>query len=168
MTFVARVLLTGAFVFFLSDRGFAQDIATVDVPVTQAADQDPALIDQGIDPNLGPQSTLPVITMQTADEQPLASGVGAVLRVLDRVAAQTVDLILPINSSEVLGKITVRLDECRYLPSDPSANAYAHVTVTDPAKPQSNFSAWMIASSPALSALDHPRYDVWVVRCILP
>ena len=168
MTFVARVLLTGAFVFFLSDRGFAQDIATVDVPVTQAADQDPALIDQGIDPNLGPQSTLPVIPMQTADEQPLASGVGAVLRVLDRVAAQTVDLILPINSSEILGKLTVRLDECRYLPSDPSANAYAYVTVTDPAKPQSNFSAWMIASSPALSALDHSRYDVWVVRCTLP
>jgi len=23
----------------------------------------------------------------------------------------------------------------------------------------------MIASSPALNALDHPRYDVWVMRC---
>jgi hypothetical protein len=23
----------------------------------------------------------------------------------------------------------------------------------------------MVASSPALSALDHPRYDVWVMRC---
>ena len=27
------------------------------------------------------------------------------------------------------------------------------------------FSGWMFASSPALSALDHPRYDVWVVSC---
>ena len=27
------------------------------------------------------------------------------------------------------------------------------------------FDGWMIASSPALSALDHPRYDVWVLRC---
>jgi hypothetical protein len=25
----------------------------------------------------------------------------------------------------------------------------------------------MIASSPAISALDHPRYDVWVLRCII-
>lgn len=27
------------------------------------------------------------------------------------------------------------------------------------------FSGWMFASSPALSALDHPVYDVWVLRC---
>jgi hypothetical protein len=26
----------------------------------------------------------------------------------------------------------------------------------------------MVASSPALSALDHPRYDVWVLRCDYP
>lgn len=27
------------------------------------------------------------------------------------------------------------------------------------------FSGWMFASSPALSALDHPIYDLWVLRC---
>jgi hypothetical protein len=27
------------------------------------------------------------------------------------------------------------------------------------------FSGWMIASSPALNAMDHPRYDVWLLRC---
>ena len=27
------------------------------------------------------------------------------------------------------------------------------------------FSGWMFASSPALSALDHPVYDIWVLRC---
>ena len=27
------------------------------------------------------------------------------------------------------------------------------------------FDGWMIASSPALNALDHPRYDVWVIGC---
>ncbi len=27
------------------------------------------------------------------------------------------------------------------------------------------FSGWMIASSPALNALDNPRYDVWLLRC---
>jgi hypothetical protein len=28
------------------------------------------------------------------------------------------------------------------------------------------FSGWMFASSPALSALEHPVYDVWVVDCM--
>ena len=27
------------------------------------------------------------------------------------------------------------------------------------------FSGWMFASSPGLSALEHPVYDVWVIRC---
>ena len=38
------------------------------------------------------------------------------------------------------------------------------VTLTDGAD-QPVFSGWMIASSPALNALDHARYDVWVMRC---
>ena len=29
------------------------------------------------------------------------------------------------------------------------------------------FSGWMFASSPALSALEHPVYDVWVIDCQL-
>ncbi|HLS19439.1 MAG TPA: DUF2155 domain-containing protein [Paracoccaceae bacterium] len=27
------------------------------------------------------------------------------------------------------------------------------------------FSGWMFAQSPSLSALDHPRYDLWVISC---
>ncbi|WP_300378500.1 DUF2155 domain-containing protein [Henriciella sp.] len=30
------------------------------------------------------------------------------------------------------------------------------------------FSGWMFASSPGLSALEHPVYDVWVIRCTEP
>jgi hypothetical protein len=27
------------------------------------------------------------------------------------------------------------------------------------------FEGWLIASAPALNAMDHPRYDVWALRC---
>ena len=30
------------------------------------------------------------------------------------------------------------------------------------------FSGWMFASIPALSALDHPVYDIWVLDCLIP
>ncbi|KCZ83625.1 hypothetical protein HAD_13524 [Hyphomonas adhaerens MHS-3] len=30
------------------------------------------------------------------------------------------------------------------------------------------FSGWMFASSPGLSALEHPVYDIWVIRCTAP
>ena len=32
-------------------------------------------------------------------------------------------------------------------------------------RPVRLFSGWMFASSPALSALEHPVYDVWVIGC---
>jgi hypothetical protein len=31
--------------------------------------------------------------------------------------------------------------------------------------PASRFVGWMFASSPALSALEHAVYDVWVIDC---
>jgi hypothetical protein len=93
---------------------------------------------------------------------------GGVLRVLDRMTNIVSDFDLAPGQSKVEGRLTVRLDECRY-PSDlPMSEAYAHVTVSDSGQTDPVFSGWMIASSPALSALDHPRYDVWVLHCDVP
>jgi len=30
------------------------------------------------------------------------------------------------------------------------------------------FSGWMLSSRPAISALDHPVYDIWVLGCNVP
>jgi hypothetical protein len=97
---------------------------------------------------------------------------GAILRVLDKVSGQTVDLTLKDGESGTVGAatnmpLTVALTECRYPRDNPAADAFANLDVID-ASGTALFGGWMIASSPALSALDHPRYDVWVLSCILP
>ena len=69
---------------------------------------------------------------------------------------------------EPLFRLTITLDGCRYNPENPAAEAYAHLTVRDANMSEPVFDGWMVASSPALSALDHPRYDVWVLRCDVP
>ena len=93
---------------------------------------------------------------------------GGMLRVLDRMTNIVSDYDLAPGQSTAEGRLTVRLDECRY-PSDlPMGEAYAHVTVSDSGQTDPVFQGWMIASSPALSALDHPRYDVWVLHCDVP
>ena len=93
---------------------------------------------------------------------------GAVLRVQDKMTGQVQDHDLARGQSVAAGRLAITLDECRY-PSDlPTGEAYAHVTVTDSDATEPLFKGWMIASSPALSALDHPRYDVWVLRCDVP
>ena len=95
----------------------------------------------------------------------VAEAKGAVLRGLDKVTGQTTDLTIPDGGSAAFGRLKVAVSDCRYPVADPSSNAYAHVTVTEDDKAQPVFDGWMIATSPALSALDHPRYDVWVMRC---
>ncbi len=90
---------------------------------------------------------------------------GAILRGLDKVSGITSDLTVQKGQSASFGTLTVAVSDCRFPKDNPAANAYAHLTVTDAAG-SALFNGWMIAGSPALSALDHARYDVWVMRCI--
>jgi len=93
------------------------------------------------------------------------SGTGAVLRGLDRITTEVRDLDLANGETAVLGPLRVELVECRYPEGNPAGDAYAHVTIREAAGGKLWFDGWMLASSPALNALEHPRYDVWVMRC---
>lgn len=100
-----------------------------------------------------------------AAAEEVASAPGAILRGLDKVSGETTDLDLARGATVRFGRLDVTLSDCRYPVADPSANAYAHLTITDADTGATAFDGWMVASSPALSALDDPRYDVWVIRC---
>lgn len=95
----------------------------------------------------------------------IARGQGALLRALDKVSGQSTDLALGVGQSVDFGRLEVRLGECRFPAADPESDAFAQLTITDTRSRQALFTGWMVASSPALSALDDARYDVWVVAC---
>ena len=92
-------------------------------------------------------------------------GNGAVLRALDKVSSNITDLQLAPGEAAEVGRLTVRLGECRFPTEDPNSDAYAQMVITDRSSGATLFDGWMIASSPALSALDDARYDVWVLGC---
>lgn len=94
------------------------------------------------------------------------SGRGAVLRGLDKVNGQTVDVELRSGETGAVFGLDVRLADCRFPADNPTGDAFAFLTVREKSKEEIWFEGWMIASSPALSALDHARFDVWVLRCI--
>lgn len=100
-------------------------------------------------------------------QQQAVSGKGAVLRGLDKVNGQTVDVQLQNGGrAEVFG-LTVDLADCRFPAENPTGDAFAFLTVLETGKSSVQFQGWMVASSPALNALDHSRYDVWVLRCVI-
>ncbi len=93
---------------------------------------------------------------------------GAELRFLDKLTSETGDVTLSRGQTAKFGRLVVRLDSCRYPTGDPASDSEAHLTILEETTETPLFTGWMIASSPALSALDHPRYDVWVLTCVLP
>jgi hypothetical protein len=98
-------------------------------------------------------------------EAAVAASGGALLRGLDKVSGVVTDLDLSVGETVRLGRLSVTLGECRYPVEDPSGDAFAFLRIEAEGLTGPAFEGWMIASSPALSALDHPRYDVWVMRC---
>jgi hypothetical protein len=91
-----------------------------------------------------------------------------VLRWIDRLTGEQGDMELARGQSATNGRLTIVMDECRYPADNPAGDAEAHLTISDSLIPKPVFQGWMVASSPALSALDHPRYDVWVLSCVYP
>ncbi|MFT3689394.1 DUF2155 domain-containing protein [Paenirhodobacter sp.] len=105
----------------------------------------------------------PVCAQEAAEN--LSQAPGAELRGLDKIAGASTDIPLSVGQTAEFGQLTVTLRECRYPADDPSSNAYAYLVIQEKATAKTEFEGWMIADSPALSSLDHPRYDIWVVRC---
>lgn len=89
----------------------------------------------------------------------------ALLRGLDKVDGSLTDMELSTNQSFDYGRLNITLSECRYPKGNPSGNAYAHLVIREKNAETPIFSGWMIAATPALNALDHARYDVWLLRC---
>lgn len=94
------------------------------------------------------------------------SGTGANLRALDRLTGQVQDLSVAVGQPVVFGRISVYLSDCRYPEDNQSGDAYAYLMVHAQGIDEPVFTGWMVASSPALNAMDHARYDVWPLTCI--
>lgn len=93
------------------------------------------------------------------------SATGGIVRVLDKIDGSTTDLTLADGETGEVGTLTITLAECRYPADNPAGDAYALLSIRTRVDETALFEGWMIASSPAISAMDHPRYDVWAMSC---
>ncbi|WP_209424886.1 DUF2155 domain-containing protein [Pararhodobacter sp. SW119] len=108
---------------------------------------------------------LSLLLTSPSQGQEMAPGSTVILRGLDRIAGETTELRIAAGEQVDYGRLRITLRECRYPAENPSADAFAFLEIEDTRDAEALFSGWMIASSPALNALDHVRYDVWVIGC---
>jgi len=126
-----------------------------------------------LDELIGQLTTTPIeeeeefaTTSTEAVMQEVAGAAAGELRVLDKLTGQVTNLTLEQGETAILGFLSVTLNECRYPIENPSGDAFTQLFVDDTKENTRLFSGWMLASAPALNAMDHPRYDVWALRCI--
>jgi len=103
-------------------------------------------------------------------------GNAVVLRTLDKVTATTKDYTVRIGDELTYGSLTVAVKHCEKKPPEDVPETYAFLQIDDlkldgkgdAGEKERVFSGWMMASNPAISALDHSVYDIWVIDCKLP
>ena len=91
-----------------------------------------------------------------------------ILETLDKISARVSRVEVPIGTTITFGSLKITPRHCDKRPPEetPESSVFIEIVEELPdAQPKLEFSGWMFASSPALSALDHPVYDVWVVDC---
>ena len=92
----------------------------------------------------------------------------AVIRLLDKVTTRLETQALPLGSELTFGSLTLTAEICLKNPTDQTPEATSFLRIVDRGSTQEIqelFAGWMFASSPALNALDHAIYDVWVIDC---
>ena len=90
------------------------------------------------------------------------------LQGLDKITARTTTFDIAVGETKLFGGLRVTLRACKENPpiEPPEAAAFLEVDETRPGEEaETVFSGWMFASSPALSAMESPVYDVWVLSC---
>ena len=91
-----------------------------------------------------------------------------VLQGLDKVTARISTVTAPVGQTVAFGTLRISPRTCQEHPPTlaPESAAFLEIDDQPPDEaPRRIFDGWMFASSPALNALEHPVYDVWVLSC---
>ena len=94
----------------------------------------------------------------------------ATMQALDKITARISTLSAPVGEARQFGTLEVMVRRCAFHPPEETPENAAFVVIRDlgydsSVTPAEVFSGWMFSSSPAISALEHPVYDITLLAC---
>ncbi|MCK5042365.1 MAG: DUF2155 domain-containing protein, partial [Sphingomonadales bacterium] len=90
------------------------------------------------------------------------------VRALDKITAHITELELPQGEVVSFGTLRITARTCSSRPPEEEPETFAFLEIDDLQRDDELvrvFTGWMMASSPALNALEHSVYDIWVISC---
>lgn len=108
-------------------------------------------------------------TVDLEAPSPLTKRQEAIIALLDKTTGRVKNESVTIGSPFLFGRLQITVHSCyRTLPEEaPESIAFVEISEKDPTSEtqQTLFRSWMYASSPSVSSLDHPIYDMWLKGC---
>ena len=95
----------------------------------------------------------------------------AVLRLMDKVTGRVTKLNVQVGENLEFGKLNILVKKCFTRPPEEAPENKVFLTVfettlkEEETQMQLIFNGWMFSSNPALSSMEHPVYDIWVLKC---
>ncbi len=88
-------------------------------------------------------------------------------KLLDKISNRLYEKSISVNSSDLLGTLNIKVLSCFTEPPNKIPEDYVLIDVKDNFKDkyQSIYKGWMISSSPDVTPLEHPIYDLWLLGC---
>lgn len=109
-----------------------------------------------------------VLTVSAAQAAEISKNT-AQMQAMDKITGRVSVIEVPVNGEVAFGSFSIVVRDCKTTPPEETPENYAFVDVADSSfgKMQFNiFKGWMMSSSPALNAVEHPIYDVWLLKCL--
>ena len=92
----------------------------------------------------------------------------AKFRLLDKISNKLIDKTILVDDSNEMATLNIKVYACFSEPPTEISEDYVLVDINDNFQDiQKNvYRGWMISSSPEVTALEHPIYDLWLLSCI--
>ena len=92
----------------------------------------------------------------------------AKFRLLDKISNKLIDKIISVDDSEEIETLIIKVYACFSEPPTEISEDYVLVDIIDNFQDSKKnvYRGWMISSSPEVTALEHPIYDMWLLGCI--
>lgn len=90
------------------------------------------------------------------------------MQAMDKITGRVSVIDVPVNGLANFGTFSILVRKCVTKSPEETPENTAFVDVVDNYKtdePVNIFKGWMFSSTPALNAVEHPIYDVWLLKC---
>ena len=86
-------------------------------------------------------------------------------KLLDKISNKLVEKSIRVNESDFIGTLNIQVYSCFTEPPNEIPEDYVLIDVKDNLQEISIYKGWMISSSPDVTPLEHPIYDLWLLGC---